>query len=743
MSSFVSRIAQEHFKRKPTGSLLRECFQRLERGDWPVLFAGLGSECRPIQVAADRIVKSRLRHPSTRESFCSLVVGTTPDAALLHTLADTDRLLWCDSDSVLDIEQWLLDLLRSPESEIATAAAILLLRRFPETVPALVSHLESDCTPELARRLCLEGNEDTIWSLIRFFGVGSTSTESIPLSLGLALTPNWIAQHGAESSDVVTRLAVTCGYIDARQDRFPVEHFEAGLWFVNQTMSELPAGVVRDRVNELMWAILRETPLQLVRASDTSTNRTYRFDPTCSLDRGLFLAAVRELDCSNLEQRRAECPIRMNDPLAGAAVCLHAASDYVARLFIDEPLASATHFDVPTELLGRFLLSHAALLLEPDDDTRVEAELLFTARWKLMQVAFDWSPDNYIWSYTDSGTPRFPAASRIVRPAIETLPVASDEFISPCARAVHRMLSCFSHKSDSKELSELSTLEPRLAPYLTPLGVEIQLPKIADEFHIGWKETFRSFGIPSPRRPECRRMLEAALPPAASYHAPVEFLRSLPEIGVINESQDIGIHVSLQGDLRENARYLAFPQLFLNQPVDSKPRSRSGLRLVMSKGLVAINKDVMQCRWVSDANCRTEFRVFIAGVQKVGEVLSVNESILSAIRSTHLLGSAFLSPIQELNEIASEYSVSLETFVLQLPDPFQQLLHANFYEATGDPTAVSLLNHLPIVRVRESVRPFMADHDFRENLQDSLETIRARAAGKVLEVIARDHFEPG
>lgn len=736
MTTFISEIASKHFTQQPTTSLLRECFKRLESGDWSTVLDAIRSQCQPVQDAAAQTLKRKLRHPSTRDSFRSLVIGTTPAPALLHTLAEIEPLLWCDLESVQRVEQWLLDLLRCPDSDAASSAAILLLRRFPAATPMLTRHIDRGCIPELARRLCLEGNESTIWSLIRFYGINEHATKPIPSSLGLALTPNWIAQNQPESSGLVAKLAAACGYVDSHHERFPIDHFQAGLWFVNQSLCKLPAGDVRQRVNELMWAILRETPLQMLRASDNSMNDVHPFDPFSNIGKGLLLAAVRELDHSNVQQRRTELRTGMTDPLAGAAICLHSSAEYSTRVFIDEPLDLATQLGVPAVHRGEFLLSHAALTLEPDNDKRIEAELLFRARWKLMQIDSVWESDGYTWGYTDSGTPRFPAASRIVRRKFnrQTNIDAAFKFVSPCTRAVHCALDSFSIDIDPEILS---TKESKVAPFLTPLGVEIQIPNVADEFHFGWKETFRSFGIPSPRRPECRRMLEAALPPAASYHAPVEFLKSLPEIGVINAPQDVGVHISLQGDLEANARYLAFPQLFLNQPIESSPRARSGLRLVMSKGLVAINKDVVQCRWASNASCRTEIRVFVAGVQKLGEALKVNEAISLAIKTTHLLGSAFLSPIHELKEIANEFAKSIEAFVQKLPLPFQQLLHANFYEATGDPSAASLLDYLPIIKLRESVRPYMTDHDFREDLQNSLETIRTKAADKVREAIVQ------
>jgi hypothetical protein len=734
MTEFVSEIAQKHFSQQPTTSLLRECFRQLESGDWSVVLAGLHSQCQPIQLAAAQTVKQRLCHPGTRASFRSLIMGSKPAAALLHTLAEIDRLLWCDSDSVKRVEQWLINLFPNPDGEVASAATILLLRRFPTAIPTLINHLESSCTPEIARRLCLEGNENTIWPLIRFYGIDGRADQSVPSSLGLALTPNWIAENQPVSPEVATRLATACGYIDAQSKQFPIEHFRHDLWFVNQPMSELTASDVRQRVNEIMWEILRESPLQMTGAKRTSQNDAGRLNPSCNLDRGLLLAAVRELDYSNIQQRRAESPIGTADPLAGAAFCLHASADYAARMFIDDPFAEGAQLGVPADHRGKFVLSRAAVTLEPNDDKRVEAELLFLAKWKLMQIDSTWCPGDYTWSYTDYGTPRFPAASRIVCPETDRLPAVDNQFVSPCARAVHRVLDRLPNAACPEVLP---TKESQLAPFLTPLGVEIQIPKVADELHLGWKESFRAVGIPSPRRPECQRMLEAALPPAASYHAPVAFLKSLPELGVINEPQDVGVHISLQGNLGPNARYLAFPQLFLNQPIDRSPRRRSGLRLVMSKGLVAINKDVVQCRWAGEASCRTELRVFIAGVQQAGDILNVDDAILGAIKSTHLIGSAFLSPLQEVNEIASEFAVSIETLVETLPLPFRQLLQSNFYEATGDPSAASLLDYLPILKLREAAKPFLSDSDFREALQHSLDEIRTKTANRILEAFMR------
>jgi hypothetical protein len=274
---------------------------------------------------------------------------------------------------------------------------------------------------------------------------------------------------------------------------------------------------------------------------------------------------------------------------------------------------------------------------------------------------------------------------------------------------------------------------------LCPVGVEIQIPSVDHNYHIGWKELFRAAGIRSERRVECGGMLEASLPPAVST-APVRaFLNLLMTREVCSGEQDLGVHVSLQGDCGDDVRYLAFPQLFLNETVMKAPRPRDSMRLVMSKGLVHRNTDVEQCPWASPCTMRTELRVFKGAVRFDGNP-SISNQLADDIQQTHLLGSAFAAGAddqlprlqvgqrRELRQILEDYRRSISECAAAASQQTQQLLQADFFECTGDFRDAELLSHLNILRHLAAARDQAIDS---ARFRSDLSRIRRDTASRV------------
>ena len=731
MTSFISTVATEHFRGDAAGSLLKACLGRLDRAAPEQQIEAMKSDSVPLRSALVRMLRQRMTTDEERNSFCAAVLSEAPSTSILKTIGALPFIEWCGPGLKELAELWLRRALAQDDDAVRQAAAGIVAKQFPTLIPELIDRLERHADQSVARQLCFEGHPQTIEAVLSFDQTHRQPGTDLPPAFGLMLTSNWLAVHGQASLDSAMALAQQYGYVDASVEELPIDYLQSDIDFVNRAMlSESPAKV-RSIVSELMWAILGQTDLELMPLSGGSRpNQSWNFD--CEFDQGVLFAAARELDRSTLEHRRS-LRVGHADPLVGAARFLHASAAHTRQVLLQESRDLANELGVPEEHYPEFILHRCAVVLEPDDDRRVEADLFLRVRWKFIGQQSRLETELPRIQVTDTGRPRFPQAARLIKPARTQPAERASGGLPSCSRAVMRLLSSFDHSVDSQWFDD----ENRLAQFLVPLGVEVQIPSVDNNLHVAWKELLVECGIPSPRRPECGRMLEAALSPAGTWHAPIEFLKWLPSSGILAGAQDLGIHVSLQGDLGDNARFLAFPQLFLTRPVDGKPRSRSGLRLVMSKGLVALNSDVRRCHWAPVPTCRTEFRTFIAGVLAVDKGGRLDDGIVDAIRETHLIGSAFLSSDAALLEIAHRFAADLQTLVTSLQTPFAELLMANYYEATGDPSDASLAEYLPVVRLREAVRPLLADEKTAHHLRKSLVTIRSSAASAIFRHIQK------
>lgn len=739
-SSFIDSVARDHSRLASRASLLNACLKRVEGSHWNDAVAALCSGCGPLHSVVLKVLRRRLGTQTDQQALCEAAFAAEPATGLLHGLSMLPRDRWCGPGQVQQAKRWLRQAMDHPDGSTRAAVASLIVRQFPSLISVLVDRLRQD-DREAARQLCYEGHPQTIDALMTFYRVSEVRDGDVPVALGLGLTGEWLAECHETSSVLAIKLARRFGYLGGGVCDLPTNLLRLGIDFVNPAMMAVEPAELRMCVNELMWAILGQTDMELVTKATCRRSKQGEHSPSESVataasgldldseyDCGLLFAAVRELDRSNLEQSRTRPSGKFADPLTGAARFFHASLRHLRYVLIEETRELAGALSVPQNLMGEFVLHRTAVLLEADEDKRVEAELYLRARWMLVARDFTQEPKVPRVEYSDSGKIRFRAAARLVTPE----PIKSDPNRltdgSPCLRAVDRLLRATGrpHGCEPALEEELS-----LAPILRPVGIEVQMPTVDDNLHVAWKEFLIECGVPSPRRRECGRMLEAALPPAGSWHAPVEFLKWLPNSGLLSEPQDLGIHVSLQGDLGPNARYLAFPQLFLNEPLNQAPRVRSGLRLVMSKGLVAINDDVVQCQWTDRASCRTELRVFVAAVRAEDGLLHADEAAMRSIKETQLIGSAFLSEDDSLRKVGEQFAAQVERVVQDLPSAFEALLHANYYEATGDPTDTSLLDHLPIVQLRESVRSLFSGK-LASQLKASLAAARKEAADAIL-----------
>jgi hypothetical protein len=254
---------------------------------------------------------------------------------------------------------------------------------------------------------------------------------------------------------------------------------------------------------------------------------------------------------------------------------------------------------------------------------------------------------------------------------------------------------------ESTIANTLFQLEQTYAPFLVPIGIELQIPKVDSGVNLGWRQALRYLNVPCPRRPENLWMVEAAFRPAVSFHAPILGPLILCRLGLIREPQEMGLHISVQGNLGERVRSLVFPQLFVHLPRSSEHRPLARISRVMSKGLVHLNHEVECCRADMPPDCRTELRAFAVIAESPDQGVKLNPAYVLDMLSIQLLSSGMMSPEPSIQQIVQHYECELSDFVRTLPDAFQELYESNFYEATGDPEEMALLEQLPLVHKRQ------------------------------------------
>jgi len=215
---------------------------------------------------------------------------------------------------------------------------------------------------------------------------------------------------------------------------------------------------------------------------------------------------------------------------------------FCRRLLASDGLQAARDFAIPAELVGKFLVERTCTLLLHDPDLRTERTLHLKARWHPNTRKSLGSMDN--WTFPVTSDSDDPQLKLTVLPASAF--TGARRFLeapSPAGRAAANLM----HAVGCAELiPTLFDLERRHSGSLIPLGIEIQTPFTVQREHesLGWKQALRALGIPSPRRPEYRSMVEASVPPALSFVTQQVIPLLLERIGFFAEPIDLALHLS-------------------------------------------------------------------------------------------------------------------------------------------------------------------------------------------------------
>lgn len=729
---------------QPPTSEIRRLAQRLKDClDPDVVLQFLNSGCQPVQELALARLKIMQAERDMSLSLQSALLNADSNAGVINALAMLQPETWMGE---FDQKTLLKSVICSRRPEVQSALARLICRQLPEHLAILVESL----TMPVARVLCFhaargELNNDLIAIIVRWMTRRHEARFFSPV-LGLALTPRWLTAFSNIDPVLANDLAVTFGFVEHGTTAWPQEFLSQGICFVNSAMLTLPLDELQQDVAAIQRHLLRSSGILIANSPSQLTNGLAidEMDLQDPLHQGCFLAAVRECERNELANRPLTSAFKFQafqDEASDQVRFMHLPARLLKSLLIDEPQVLAAHLCVPPTWLSRFLFEHAMIQLQPNNQ-KTESMLYLRARWAALRLNSYQNLETLRPCKTQNGNWRFSEAISIVlktdegeaslvglRTKLSGLSAASTKVVSPCAAACLRLLKLLKHTKFDEFSAELEMRERSWASAMVPLGMEIQIPHVCDTKHIGWKELFRSIGIPSPRRPECGRMLELSLPPSATWHACCHLLELIAEQQIVQEEQDLAIHLSLQGDHGQIVSDLCFTQIFLNTSAFRFQRPASRMRHVMSKGLIHRNVDVVQCGWAATATCRTELRVIIAGVFKSEHGYHIDPEALACIRQIHLISSAAASSSSDLRKIAADYSVTLRKIVSSFPPSLQNLLDANFYESTGDYRAVELLSSLKILQLREEARDLAQEQ--KAALRQQLLTLRQDNADRI------------
>ncbi len=426
-------------------------------------------------------------------------------------------------------------------------------------------------------------------------------------------------------------------------------------------------------------------------------NRDTAIHPESELDCDLFLASVRAADMFNLQVEKERNPFSYRFHGSGwTTKFFFANAAYCRRMLLRDARRAATTIALPENFLGEYMLDRARYLLEADDEHRKEQETLFDARWMAVAKGHACPPLPARVPLTDAEYPQ--AKLAVLQRAPEPL---SEPRLSPGGASVCALAN---HLGFPGCLEALIGLEQAYHGVLVPAGMEMQIPAVAHGTTFAWKQALRSFGIPSPRRPEYMNTVEAAFRPARSFHSLLLAPLLIAKLGIPDKEQDVAVHISFQGDLGVDVRFLALPLLLMKKSRrDRTPDARlhESMARLMSKGFVHCNKDVEQVPGAAEAACRTEIRVFGCTMELVDGRIQPILSYVPLVIAAHLLVSAALSDKPEALAAWADYKTAVQAYVTTLPPEFGTMLNADWYQATGDPRDGRLVALLPTMHYFE------------------------------------------
>jgi hypothetical protein len=691
----VEKIAEENFAGADAKNLVRAVYEKINDENMFDFFTSSNKQIR-------RVVAKRIYENLYDAEFVKRIIeGLNQKDRAEGILAALSHAQLRKNPAIL---QQIETNLQSEDEKIQEAAATVIAYQYPEEAIMLVPLIKKK--PEIAKIACYSANPEILFPVMKRY------PQQLPPFIGMLLTPYWLARNYKKRPEIIAGLIDQFGYSDAGVSENVLALLKRGFMFVSKEMAAKPAPYEwRDRLQEFTWALLPDC--LGMKKKPVAVNLEDK------IDTALFLAAARESDVINIQAKKDRDPFSYRADGIDVAIS-HSYYRYFKRKLIGDALELADKLKVVDK--GGFLVDHARVLLETNHEANVEADVLLRTKWLALSKAAGFEPNPKKFPITDEED--YPLAKFAVIDRF-TLPKPNHR-LSAGANAVVNVAEYFHIKGVGEKLEELEGLYSK---FLLPVGIELQIPKSETNTSLAYKQALRYFGIPSPRRPEYFEMIEAAFRPARSFHSMALGIILMHRIGLMKCEQDMAYHISVQGNLKDNVRYIAFPNIFMNRPrrkIENQLDRFYRMARLMSKGFVNINKDVEPSYGTEKPECRTEMRVFCCQTDDIDGESRLNLACIDQLVSAHLLASASVSP--NFADIWDKYKNQIIEYANALPSEFAELLNGNWFEATGDPRDGNLVAMLPIIQKKEAVSEIIKEKGMAEKLEGDFARITAEHA---------------
>ena len=651
---------------------------------------------RFVEVSLDGSESLRL---GTLQVVVASQVGTWPDPVLSRIEAELEH----------------------PDLAVGIAAARCLAKHAPARLPTLVRAVERDGGSELARMFCLSGNSELIRPLVEY---SDRRLKALLPSIGWLVTAEWLARTREEDPALAVRLARSFGYLDGEPTPDAWELFAEGWSFVPAELAARIAESTEDR---------RRLTRTLVPTALATSDAGIVAEAEDPLWRATLMAAVRDADRSNLQESLDRSPF---DPRVIAspqiAVAMHAPAGYLNRVFIEEPLEEARRLHVGPAELAEFLVDSARVALETLEEPKAELQMATLAKWRARARLGTRSHHLRIERFpilTDDDAPDLKSVVLGRRAPMRLARKGSPGMESICRIAIQAGLPDLS--------ATLGEIEDSWGQLFPTTGMELQVPSVDRETALCWKQALRSLGVPSPRRPEYFQTVEASFRPARAISTLVLGPLLLPKLGLISEPVEMALHLSIGGDLGDDANDLAF---LLNFIAMGRTRRAwpTGMKWVLSKGLVHFHPEAEPLGLTGSG--RTELRILRCMAAPSGGRLKLNAAFIDQAVAATLLATAMLSNDEELTAIREQFRSELTQLVETLPESFREVRESNFYDSTGDGSDPEWLGSLPIVRTLSRVRESFRTPGIREQVEEGCRHLRDRTSAHLTRAMGLENL---
>ncbi|MDB5391171.1 MAG: hypothetical protein JWM11_6817 [Planctomycetaceae bacterium] len=675
------------------------------------IVASLGSPQRAERYLATEHLKTTLDQESYRsELTAALTPGTNPSPLFLDALSAIAAV------GQLSVFESLVALLDQADVAVRRSAARVIAHCFASRCSEISPWFADG---DIRFECCFAHDWATVSSLMQWY----VEQGRIPdIAFGLSLTPRFLYNLASRFPQQAPALAQQFGYIEGLNLNDAMPLLECGVWCVPSIMLHSDQRQLEQRTEQVVATLLS------ILAGQSSIDDLV-FDPHHDLDISALCGAVRSLDHQSLLQHRFENRLhpRLYDNNR-RALCKHAPFDFCRKTLISNALREVEQFGVPQAFQGRFVVEHAGVLVTHDSNLRVERMNYLKSRWA-RRADRRWVVPSH-WKFPvehDADAPELKYRVLTVQQLTATRGYLDAP--SPGASAAARLLKAVGRDDCIKPLF---TLEERLSGILCPVGIEVQIPFSArrETESLAWKQALRAMGVPSPRRPEYRTMVEVAFPPSRSYQPQVLLPLILEQLGLFSEPVDMALHLSFSGYLGPDVRYLLFAQQFINLPMIIPRGTR--LSRLMSKGFAHVNYDSVPLDGVNHDGVRTELRACRFGYHGAAHATPLERHFIDDIIETSLLVAAKQSPNPLVNCAWLEYTQRIEAAALKLPDVFGTLLYSDWFASTEEPTDEGFARRLPISQAWISTHNWVRTEGMAVELRNMFREIRSSCAAEAI-----------